>query len=382
MFYDYALWAAIIIFCVGLIHKIDTWFILNVGTGERNIPMASRFAAGIKGFIQTVFSVKIFAIIKVLVVDVLFQVRILKDSKDPWAWIMHLFIFVGFIFLLLFHALDSYVTASLNPDFQSTLNPNLFLRNFFGFLVLIGLVLAVVRRAILMRGQIKTTGMDVYAIVILTVIIGSGFLLEGLKITSYSEYQAMVEDYGDSSDEAEAKALEAYWAQDFGLVSPNIRETVSAEILALGKEAHEASCMECHSRPRSAFVSYPLSRILKPFAIGLDRAGGTTVLWYIHFLACFLGLAYLVFSKFFHIISTPVSLIIAEVSKARQEPAAAATRQKIELDGCSHGGLCHTECPVRKRRMDRIEQEGVFAPMLVYIEDKSAADLGSREVSD
>lgn len=381
MFYDFALWAAIIIFCIGLIHKIDTWFILNVGTGDRTTSMTSRFAAGAKGILKTIFSIKIFAVIKVLVVDVLFQVRILKDSKDPWAWIMHLFIFVGFILLLLFHALDSYVTAAINPDFQATLNPNLFLRNFFGFLVLIGLVLAVVRRAVLMRGQIKTTGMDVYAIVILAVIIGSGFLLEGLKITSYSEYQIMVEDYGDSSDEAEAKALEAYWVEDFGLVSPNIREAASAETLALGKEAHEASCMECHSRPRSAFVSYPLSRLLKPFAISFDQAGGTTILWYIHFLACFFGLAYLVFSKFFHIISTPVSLIVAEVSRARQAPATAATRQMIELDGCSHGGICHTECPVRKRRIDRIEQEGAFAPMLGYIEGKTAAELGSRDVA-
>ena len=381
MFYDYALWAAIIIFCIGLIHKIDTWFILNVGTGDRNIPMASRFAAGAKSIIQTIFSVKIFSVIKVLIVDVLFQVRILKDSKDPWAWIMHLFIFVGFVLLLLFHALDSYVTVAINPDYQSTLNPFMFLRNFFGFIVLIGLVLAVVRRAVLMRGQIKTTRMDVYAIVILAVIIGSGFLLEGLKITSYSEYQAMVEDYGDSSDEAEAKALEAFWVENYGLVSPNIKEKASAETLALGEEANEASCLECHSRPYSAFVSYPISRILKPFAIALDRAGGTTFLWYVHFLACFFGLAYLVFSKFFHIISTPVSLIVAEVSKARQDPETAATRQMIELDGCSHGGICHTECPVRKRRLDRIEQEDAFAPMLVYVEGKSAADLGSRDVA-
>jgi len=207
-------------------------------------------------------------------------------------------------------------------------------------------------------------------------------LLEGLKITSYSAYQAMVEDYGGGSDEAEAKALEAYWVENFGVVSPNIQQPVSAEVLTLGKDAHDASCRECHSRPRAAFVSYPIARILKPFAISLDRAGGTTVLWYIHFLACFFGLAYLVFSKFFHMISTPVSLIIAEVSKAGQEPAAAATRQMIELDGCSHGGLCHTECPVRKRRLDRIQGEVMFAPMLVYIEGKSAADLGSREVSE
>ncbi len=37
----------------------------------------------------------------------------------------------------------------------------------------------------------------------------------------------------------------------------------------------------------------------------LDRGGASNILWYIHFLACFIGLAYLPFSKMFHIISTP-----------------------------------------------------------------------------
>jgi hypothetical protein len=102
---------------------------------------------------------------------------------------------------------------------------------------------------------------------------------------------------------------------------------------------------------------------------------------YIHFMACFFGLALLAFSKMFHMVSTPVSLVIAEVSKPYQDHATAANRQMIELDGCSHGGGCHEECPVRKRRMERIEQSVQYEPMLSYAEQMSADKLGSRAVS-
>jgi len=48
-------------------------------------------------------------VLKVLVVDVLFQARILRDRKDPLAYSMHLLIFFGFLALLLFHALGQHL---------------------------------------------------------------------------------------------------------------------------------------------------------------------------------------------------------------------------------------------------------------------------------
>ena len=98
-------------------------------------------------------------------------------------------------------------------------------------------------------------------------------------------------------------------------------------------------------------------------------------------LAVLAGLAYLVFGKMFHIIGTPVSLMIADASRGEQDPAAALTRQVIELDGCSHGGDCHENCPVFLRRQERIGDTSAYEPMLHYLDQKSAADLGSRDVS-
>ena len=171
---------------------------------------------------------------------------------------MHICLFWGFTLLLVFHALDKYFTSAISPDYQSTLNPWMFLTNLFGFILLhragTGDLSAGGDQA---NGQIKTTGMDVYAIAILAVIVCSGFMLDGLKITSVGEFEAMVEEYGDPEEVEETKALEALWVAEYGLVSSTSDAACPEEVLNTGKEVNEASCIDCHSKPQAAFVSYP-----------------------------------------------------------------------------------------------------------------------------
>jgi nitrate reductase gamma subunit len=334
--------------------------------------------AAVKGFLGAMFSGRIFVLLKAFVVDVLLQLRILRDKEDRMLWVMHILIFAGFTLLLLMHALGSVLTRTLFPDYQSTLNPFLFLRNLFGVLVFVGLILAVVRRASLRKDRVKTTGMDTIVIVLFVIIMVSGFFLEGTKINSHAVYRQMVEEYATVANPAERKALEAYWVKNFGVVSPGAKEPFSQEILDKGKEAHEVSCASCHSEPQAAFVSYPLSRLMKPAALGMDRAGLPNALWIIHFIACFVGLAYIPFSKMFHIIATPVSLLVASAGGEKEDPAALATRKVIELDGCSHGGTCHLECPVRQKRQERINLTDPFGPEGDFIGEKSFQELGCR----
>jgi heterodisulfide reductase subunit C len=187
--------------------------------------------------------------------------------------------------------------------------------------------------------------MDHYAIIILAVIMLSGIFLEGAKINSYTEYQRMVEDYGDLEDESELEALESYWVQNFGVVSPNVKAPFDEDVIAAGKDLHEGTCMDCHASPGWAFTGYAAAAVMKPMALALDKAGASTILWYIHFLACFIGLAYLPFSKMFHIFSTPVSLLAnAVMDKETSDPANIATRQAMELDACTHCGTCSLRC--------------------------------------
>ena len=382
MLYDIAFWAALVLLGIGVVHRIDAWFLRDVGLADRNVTAGQRFGAGLRGLLAAVFSGRILKVLKVLVVDVLFQARILRDRKDPLAYSMHLLIFFGFMALLLFHALGSIFGGWISSSgYVSTLNPFMFMTDLFGLMLAAGLALAVVRR-VARRAEIPTGRADAAILAILILIAVSGFLLKSVKITSDSVFASMVKQYaGDGLSADEVTALKAYWAADYGLVAAAPVPSHDAAVVAQGRVVHEAVCQSCHARPTSAFVSYPLSRALAPVAAGLDRAGAVRSLWWVHVLACFVGLGYLAFGKMFHVVSTPASLLVAEVAGREQTPAVAATRQAIELDGCSHGGACHDTCPVKIRRMDRIGTEAPYEPMLAYVDQKSAGDLGSRAVA-
>jgi nitrate reductase gamma subunit len=380
MVYSILFWAALIILGCGVAFRIDRWFVRDVGIGDREIPIAERVAAGVGGSLGTIFSWRIVKLLKVFVVDVLFQVWILRDSRDPLAWLMHVCIFIGFVMLLVFHALGSIFGGAIAPSYFPTLNPFMFMRNVFGLLLTVGLVLAVARR-VLRRRELRTGRGDVVALAILGVIALSGFLLEATKITSEGRFAAMVSDYTGGLSPNEATALRAYWSAEYGLVPARPVPSHDPAVMTQGRQLSEAGCQGCHAKPRAAFVSYAVSRAIAPVAVPLDRAGSSTGLWWVHVVTCLFGLAYVAFSKMFHVISTPVSLMAAEAALTRQSPGVMAVRQVVELDGCSHGGACHDECPVRRRRMDRIGQLEAFEPMLAYVAQKSAHDLGSRPVT-
>jgi len=337
-----SLYIALVVFGLGMVFRVLTWFRYNPGIGINDIKPSRRILAAIKGISFTVFSPRILTLIKVLFLDVFFQRRILREST--LRWLMHMCIYGGFMLLLFMHALENIISSALFPDYASTLNPFLFLRTFFGLMIIAGLAISFYRRHILKTPRLMSNAMDHYAVIILAIIMISGFLLEGTKIVSFSNYQVMVEDYADFDDDESLNALESYWVAKYGVVSPNLKGPFDSDILDQGQELHEDSCAACHSRPQWAFISYGVAGIIKPFALGLDRAGVYKLLWYIHFLACFLGLAFLPFSRMFHIIASPLCLLINSVMDEGSDPANIATRQVIELDACTHCGTCSLQC--------------------------------------
>ena len=345
MFFTISLYLALAVFGLGLLYKISTWFRYRIGLDAREFSAAERLAAAIKGLALTLLSGKIFTLFRVIILDVLLQIRVLR--QDFLRWLMHICLYVGFILLLLMHGLDKFTTAVVFPQYYSTINPFLFLRDLFGFLVIAGIAIALYRRFIMKVPRLCTGGQDYYALIILAVIMISGVLLEATKITSYSKYQEMVEEYTVAADEEELRALETYWVKEFGVVSPTVKAPFDQELLKSGKEAHEMTCAQCHSKPQWAFLGYPTAKIISPIALGLDRANVAKILWYMHFLACWLGLAYLPFSKMFHIFASPLSLLANSVmDKESSIPANIATKQIMELDACTHCGSCTIHCSV------------------------------------
>ena len=341
-----SLYISLAIFIIGLLYKISRWFSLTTTIQARDIPPSKRASSALKGVALTIFSGKILTLITVFFLDVILQRKVLRE--DSFRWITHMLIYGAFMLLVLMHALESVITSAIFDTYASTLNPFLFLRDLFGLLVIVGVVMAVYRRYILKAPRLTTNPMDIYTIVLIAFIMVSGILLEGTKIGSYSTYKRMVEEYGGlEEEEEEFKALTAFWVKQYATVAPALKGPFEPEVLETGKELHEMSCAACHSKPQWAFTGFPVARAVKGIALGLDRAGIHTLLWYLHFLACFIGLAYLPFSKFFHIITSPLSLLANSViDPESSDPANIATKQALEFDACMHCGNCTNRCSV------------------------------------
>ena len=345
MFLKVSLYISLFVFLLALIYKVSTWFRYKIGIETEGISTSTRFFSAIKGIGSTIFSVRILTLVKAFVLDVLLQYRILRE--DFLRWIMHIFIYGGFMLLLLMHALDKYVTIAIWKNYYSTINPFMFLRDLFGALVIVGVLIAIYRRFILKVPRLFSNAMDIYAILIVAVIMFSGIFLEATKMVAYSDYKRMVDEYSGLSDPQELKSLEAYWVKEFGVVSPNLTGPFDEKVLQKGKQLHESSCESCHARPLWAFTGYGAARVLSPIGLGIDRARLPSVLWFIHILACFVGLAYLPFSKMFHILASSVSLLAnGVIGKEKLSPANRATLQAMELDACTHCGTCSLRCSV------------------------------------
>src|SRR4030042_1843473 len=331
MFLKVSLYISLVIFLVALVYKVSTWFRYKIGIETEEISTSTRFFSALRGIFSTLFSFKILTLLKVFVLDVLLQFRILRE--DFLRWVMHIFIYGGFMLLLLMHALDKTITVALWKDYIPTLNPFMFLRDLFGAVVIVGVIIAIFRRFILKVPRLFSNAMDIYTILIVAVIMLSGIFLEATKMVAYSDYKRMVDEYSGLSDPEELKFLEAYWVKEFGTISPNLKEPFDEKVLAKGKELHESSCAGCHARSQWAFTGYGAAKIIGPIGLGIDRARLPIVLWYVHILACFVGLAYLPLSKMFHIFASSISLLAnGVIGKEKLTPANRATFQAMDLD--------------------------------------------------
>jgi heterodisulfide reductase subunit C len=341
---DYTILLAIsaFIFCIGVALRLFAWFSHAIPTSTSPPKTVTRLGAAVKGIIATVFSTRILAVFNSLGRDLLLQERVLTKSLLRWS--AHLLIFAGFVLLLFFHALSPWLAERFFADFQATLNPYLFLRNFFGVMVLAGLGLAIYRRLKLRPQRLKSAPADWLAIGFVGTIILSGMLLEGSQIISQTIYQEMVEEYA-ALDEEEEVALEAFWVAENGLVSSRFSGTPEPTLVETGRELSADSCGECHASNQAAFASMAATTIARPFAAVLGDSATVTLFFYLHLIACLAFLAWLPFSKMFHIIAAPLSLIVKRVSKdAELEAAPSLNRQMVGLSACTHCGSCSVEC--------------------------------------
>jgi len=333
----------IVVFLIGLFLKLSSWFTKGIQSPGESISSSDRFSAAIRGVTSTLFSGKIFQVITTFFTDVLFQKRLL--DKNILRWIAHTLIFFGFIPLLLMHGLGNGVSEFFfDNDYENfaAFQPYLSLRNLFALMVLTGVAIAVYRRLTDKPQRVKSYASDWAALAFVGMIIFTGVLLESSKIASYDSFQSMVEEYGDVADDEEMRALESYWAAEHGLVSPNLSKPLDSELIEQGREISGNSCIECHAPTSGAFVSFNLAKIIGPLV-----GAGAGFFFYLHILTWVAFLIWLPFSKMFHVIAVPISLLINGVmgfKKPAEIKANNINRQMVGLSACTHCGSCSELC--------------------------------------
>jgi ferredoxin len=174
-----------------------------------------------------------------------------------------------------------------------------------------------------------------------------GILLEAAKMSSHTEFTDMVEEYSFIYDEEELLALESYWVAEYGTVSPTLKRALWKRCCKWAMR--RTTCIAPIAIPPTSRPLWdtprprPSARWPWPWIVST----GSTILYYLHILACFIGLAYLPFSKMFHMFSSSFSLLANAVMDPETSlPANIATRQALELDACTHCGTCSLRCSV------------------------------------
>lgn len=345
MFFTVGLYISLSILVIGLIYKVSGWFRRSLIAEDSEVGAGARLSSTLRAAGGAFLGASLVSMLKAFFLDVLLLRRSFRE--DLYRWTMHMLIFWGFILLVLMHAFESQISDTLLPDYMSTLNPYLFLRDFFGLMVVAGIVMALYRRLRMPKPRLRTRSMDVAAIVIVCVIILSGFLLKGSKIASQSEFMRMVQDYSHIHyyDE-EVEALKSYWVENYGLISPDLEPPFSEEVLAEGRELNDLFCVTCHSQSQWAAISYGTSRLTHPVTARSDGESLVSFFWYLHVVAVFAGLAWIPFGKMFHLVTSPLSLLTSSARGRKSDPGVAAVRRNMELDACTQCGACSERCSV------------------------------------
>lgn len=346
-----ALYASLALCALGLLWRVSAWFRVRIGPDVRAVTLSQRVAVVFRGAASALFSRRLCNVGVAFFLDVLLLRRLFAHEK--LRWLAHLLILVGFTLLLLMHALAAVVTVKLFQGYQPTLDPYLFLRNLFGAMVLAGVVLLLFARWRRRTGLPQARRpIDAAFMALLAIVLVAGFLLEAGKIASPRAFYRMTDQFIGSTDPEKLEPLRALWASEFGVAFDDLKGTIDPEVVEQGRTLHRDSCAFCHTQPASAFVSYPVAQMLGPVTGLLDQGRADAWLLYLHVYACLLGLASLSFTRFFHVVAAPVSLLV-DAAAPKQEfpnwtssPEARALRRALALDACVRCGICDARCSV------------------------------------
>jgi len=253
---------ALLIFGIGMLGAGSIWFSGSLAGAAGSAVGSKRFMT-IQSMLTVIFSSRIFPTIKVLILDGLLQRRLYRISRS--RWLIHALIFFPFLIRFCW-GLSALVASIRLPQWHGVwimLDKNhplsAFLFDLFGVLVILGVGLIIVRKYVL-ESESKLKGLprtDWPTYGLMGGIIIVGFILEGMRIVMTGTPEGS----------------------------------------------------------QYAFLGFGISRL---FA-GADLTGIYGYMWYVHAIFTGAFMAYLPFSRMFHIIMVPVVLAMNAVSESHKE---------------------------------------------------------------
>lgn len=252
---------ALLILLLGVLLTLRFWFLGSVKDEKeslhRKIDLASESVYG------TIFSRKIFTLLKIFILDIVFQRRILQESVQ--RWFMHALIFSALLarfalsmFTAIIHKLapgSSWAMALIDKNNGFTA----FANDLLGLLILCGILWAVIQRYFLKPTHVVAEIEDNITVALVGLLVAFGFVLEGARI---------------------------------------LATQVPPEVAGY------------------AFIGYPLSRL---FAIaGWDWTAIYPSLWYVHAMLGAAFVAYLPFGKLRHVFNTPLTYFVEAIAGVKR----------------------------------------------------------------
>ncbi len=162
-----------------------------------------KLLAGLRYLLRLLISRRLWQMIKILIADGMIHRRILKVSRG--RWFAHIAVFGSFLLL----GLLSTVTGVAVEIFPNLFPPNHFFNtnpisamlrtvdhplialfnDFFGLVILLGLILIIFRRYVRKSSQLRTIPADGIIIGLLTGIVVTGFLLEAFRLLAHQPFE-------------------------------------------------------------------------------------------------------------------------------------------------------------------------------------------------
>jgi nitrate reductase gamma subunit len=249
---------SLIVFLVGIVMVIS-YVLSGSMPGEADTGPLNKLFKLLWNAVRTVFSQKIFSIIKTMILDVLLQRRLYRQSGR--RWLIHSLIFYAFVFRFSW-GIVALIGSLWKPEWSSVwvmLDKNhpitAFLFDLTGIMAISGVILAFIRGWRTRSEQI--TGLprqDRTALGLIAGIVAIGFLLEGMRIAMTG-----------------SPAGSAY-----------------------------------------AFIGYWISTL---FSDPLALTGVYGYIWYLHAILAGAFVAYIPFSRLLHIILAPLVLVFNGIPK-------------------------------------------------------------------